>query len=116
MEFKNLTETQKLPVLGLGTWRMGGERERDTSKDAECIAGIKKALELGYTHIDTAELYGLGHAEELVAQAIKAVDRKKLFITNLINLKIIVGLQYYRTVKFFILGILVHFRHFRHFP
>ncbi len=55
---------------------------RDTSEDAEGIAAIKKAIELGYLHIDTAEMYGAGHSEELVGLAIKDFDRESLFITT----------------------------------
>lgn len=72
-----------LPVLGLGTWRMGGVEERDFSNDDERdIAAIKAAIELGLTHIDTAEFYAAGHSEELVAQAIAGFDRENLFITS----------------------------------
>jgi diketogulonate reductase-like aldo/keto reductase len=82
MEYKNLTENTKIPVLGLGTWEIGGGMSRDTSKDKEGIAAIKKAVELGYNHIDTAEMYGGGHSEELVGLAINDFDRESLFITT----------------------------------
>jgi diketogulonate reductase-like aldo/keto reductase len=82
MEYKTLTDNIKLPILGLGTWEMGGDYRRDTKHDAEDIAAIKRAIAAGISHIDTAELYGDGHAEELVAQTIKSFDRKKLFITS----------------------------------
>ncbi len=82
MEYKNLTEHTKIPVLGLGTWEIGGRMKRDTSQDKESVAGIKKAVELGYTHIDTAEMYGAGHSEELVGFAIKDIERESLFITT----------------------------------
>jgi diketogulonate reductase-like aldo/keto reductase len=54
----------------------------DTSKDVESIAAIRCAIGLGYTHIDTAEMYGAGHSEELVGLAIKDFDRDSLFITT----------------------------------
>lgn len=74
----------ELPVLGLGTWRMGGEGRGAPSrlKDREEIAAIKAVLNMGITHIDTAEMYGGGHAEELVAEAIRDLDRESLFITS----------------------------------
>jgi len=71
-----------IPVLGLGTWEIGGGMSRDTSRDSEGIAAIKKAIELGYTHIDTAEMYGAGHSEELIGFAISDFDRESLFITT----------------------------------
>jgi diketogulonate reductase-like aldo/keto reductase len=54
----------------------------DTSRDDESIAALKKAIEFGYTHIDTAEMYGAGHSEELIGIAIKDFDRESLFITT----------------------------------
>jgi len=83
MKFKKLIDDVELPVLGLGTWKMGGDANNvDTRKDDQCIDAIKRAIEMGYTHIDTAEIYAKGHAEELVAEAIKDVDRKNIFITT----------------------------------
>ena len=85
MESKRLTSTTKIPVIGLGTWTMGGERETDTSQDNEDIHAIRAAIELGITHIDTAEMYGGGHSEELVGEAISGFDRKGLFITTKVS-------------------------------
>jgi len=55
----------KVPVFGLGTWRMG---ERTSARAAE-VAALKLGLELGVRLIDTAEMYGEGVAEEIVGQA-----------------------------------------------
>ncbi len=82
MEYENLSKQTKIPVLGLGTWEIGGGMSRNTSEDAEGVTAIKKAIELGYTHIDTAEMYGAGHSEELVGLAINDLDRESLFITT----------------------------------
>jgi diketogulonate reductase-like aldo/keto reductase len=72
----------EIPTLGLGTWGFGGFRETDASKDTESIKAIESALEMGYRHIDTAEIYGAGHTEELIAKAIKGFAREKLLITS----------------------------------
>ncbi len=82
MDHKTLNGNFQIPVLGLGTWGIGGFREADYSKDKEATQAIKDAIELGYSHIDTAELYGAGHTEELVGNAIKDLDRLKLIITG----------------------------------
>lgn len=82
MEFKSLTKSQKIPVLGLGTWHMGGDMMPDYSEDDKYVQAIKYAISKGITHIDTAEIYSGGHAEELIGMATKKVDRKKLFITS----------------------------------
>jgi diketogulonate reductase-like aldo/keto reductase len=61
---------------------MGGRETPDKMRDPETITAIRMAVELGLTHIDTAEYYGAGHAEELVGEAIQDTDRKSLFITS----------------------------------
>jgi len=72
-----------LPVLGFGTWKMGkGSVYGPSSLDSESIKVIKSAIENGIIHIDTAELYGDGYVEELVAKAVSNIDRDKLFITS----------------------------------
>ena len=81
MEYKSISNI-KIPSLGLGTWLIGGDKEADYSDDKNAIKAIKTAIELGYNHIDTAELYGNGHCEELIGEAIKDFDRKQLFITS----------------------------------
>jgi len=60
-----------LPVLGLGTWRFGESR---AARAAE-VASVRKAIELGYRLIDTAEMYGEGGAEEVVGAALDAAIR-----------------------------------------
>ena len=55
-----------MPVLGLGTWRMGESPRRR----AEELDALKHGLDLGYPMIDTAELYGDGGAEEIVGEAL----------------------------------------------
>src|SRR5262245_12285341 len=60
-----------MPVLGLGTWRMGESgRRRGDELDA-----LKHGLDLGYPMIDTAEMYGEGVAEEIVGEAIRGRAR-----------------------------------------
>jgi len=72
-----------MPIFGMGTWRMGGDYHYDPSNDDEAdIRAIRAAIEIGITHIDTAETYAEGHAERLVGQAIKGYDREKLFIVS----------------------------------
>lgn len=55
-----------VPALGLGTWRLG---ESARSRSAE-VAALRRAFELGYRLIDTAEMYGEGGAEQVVGQAL----------------------------------------------
>jgi diketogulonate reductase-like aldo/keto reductase len=84
MKFKFLGKTkEKIPVLGMGTWKMGGEWNLPNfSKDKEEIKALKFGLKLGMRFIDTAEAYGGGHAEELVGKAIKG---EKVFIATKVS-------------------------------
>jgi diketogulonate reductase-like aldo/keto reductase len=80
---KKLKNGFEIPVFGLGTWRMGGEMEYNPQNDDEAdIQAIKNAIDKGITHIDTAQNYAEGHAEQFVGQAIKGYDRSKLFIVT----------------------------------
>src|ERR1700757_4809891 len=56
----------EMPVFGIGTWRMGESRRIR----AQELDAIKYAIELGYPMIDTAEMYGNGEAEQIVAEAL----------------------------------------------
>lgn len=85
MDYKDLPGGFRIPVLGLGTWKIGGGREPDYSKDDEEVEIIKQAILTGYTHIDTAEIYGGGHTEELVGTAITEFNRSKLFLTTKVS-------------------------------
>jgi len=82
MEYRELLEGVQIPVLGLGTWEMGGGMIPDHSRDREEIEALRTGIELGMTHIDTAEMYAAGHSEELVGEAIKPYKRSDLFITT----------------------------------
>lgn len=80
MKTRTLPNGQAIPILGFGTWRLGGSMKPDTSHDEQVIQALETAIELGYTHLDTAEMYGGGHTEELVGQAIRKFDRSQLQI------------------------------------
>lgn len=81
--WKTIAGGFSMPVLGQGTWRLGGVSERDPENDdARDVAVIRRALDAGLPHIDTAEMYAGGHAEELVGEAIRGVERSRLFLTG----------------------------------
>ncbi|MBI1326734.1 MAG: hypothetical protein GC136_03730 [Alphaproteobacteria bacterium] len=80
---KKLRMGFELPVLGLGTWMMGGDINRDpNNNDAADIKAIETAIDFGITHIDTAEIYAAGFAEKITGQGIKKFDRKTLTIAS----------------------------------
>ena len=68
---------ERVPALGQGTWHMGENRRRT----AEEAAAVRLGIELGMTLIDTAEMYGSGGAEEMVARAAEGL-RDDLFIVS----------------------------------
>jgi len=82
MEYKELSNGQKIPTIGMGTLGIGGTFKADASKQDEEIKTIQEGIKLGLTHIDTAEVYGNGLTEKEIGIAIKNFDRKKLFITT----------------------------------
>ena len=85
METKELSITGvQMPVIGMGTWKLGGSFASDYSHDQQAIESLKAGIELGLILIDTAELYGTGHSEELVGEAVKRV-RDKVFIATKVS-------------------------------
>lgn len=74
----------KLPKIGFGTWRIGGEGSPNPTLEEASLTALHTALEVGYTHFDTAETYAAGHCEELIGRAIREAGKKRedLFITT----------------------------------
>jgi diketogulonate reductase-like aldo/keto reductase len=66
---------REVPVLGQGTWNM----ERDDR--AQAIAALRRGLDLGMSHVDTAEMYGDGEVEKMVGEAI-AGRRDEVFLAS----------------------------------
>ena len=64
-----------VPVIGQGTWYQEGD------DPATALAALRKGLGLGMTHVDTAEMYGSGAAEEIVGEAI-AGRRDEVFLVS----------------------------------
>jgi diketogulonate reductase-like aldo/keto reductase len=72
-----LPSGERVPAFGQGTWHMGEDRRRA----AEEATALRLGIELGTTLIDTAEMYGNGRAEEIVAEAAQG-ERDRLFIVS----------------------------------
>ena len=77
LQYVTLRSGERVPALGQGTWHMGEARRRA----ADEAAAVRLGIELGMTLIDTAEMYGGGGAEEMVARAAEGV-RDDLFIVS----------------------------------
>lgn len=70
------TLAHSIPTIGQGTWQMP-----ETGKARqEAVAAIRRGIELGMTHIDTAEMYG--RAEELIAESLDGLNREQLFVVS----------------------------------
>ena len=67
----------EIPVLGQGTWMIEG----DQLQERKAIEALRLGLDLGLSHIDTAEMYGNGRAEELVGEAI-STRRSEVFLVS----------------------------------
>jgi diketogulonate reductase-like aldo/keto reductase len=70
----------KVPVLGLGTWKMGEDRRRR----ADEVAALRLGVDLGMTLIDTAEMYADGGAEEVVREAIEGRRGEVLLVSKVL--------------------------------
>jgi diketogulonate reductase-like aldo/keto reductase len=68
----------QVPTIGQGTWDMPetGPRLREAQR------AIRRGIELGMTHVDTAEMYGSGRVEELIGTALQGIPRDRYFIAT----------------------------------
>jgi diketogulonate reductase-like aldo/keto reductase len=76
-----------IPKIGFGMWRIGGDSYPDPKLDSVSLDALRTALEVGYTHFDTAEGYAAGHSEELLGRAVRETNTKRenLFITTKVS-------------------------------
>src|SRR4051812_41058551 len=91
-ETKTKIKTKKLgnsdlfiTPVGFGAWAIGGsgwEFGWGEQDDKQSVAAIHRALDLGINWIDTAAVYGLGHSEEIVGQAIKGRPERPFIFTK----------------------------------
>jgi len=77
MKTVQLPDGERVPALGQGTWRMGENK----SARADEVEALRLGIDLGMTLIDTAEMYGDGGAEKVVADAI-AGQRDRVFVVT----------------------------------
>ena len=71
----------ELSVIGMGSYALGGpgwEYGWGPQDDQDSIDAYHRALELGINWIDTAPAYGLGHAEDVLARALKTVRQRPI--------------------------------------
>lgn len=70
--------SRRVPLLGLGTWMLEqGDR-------AAAIAALRRGIDLGMAHVDTAEMYGSGKAEEIVGEALDGIRDRVFLVTKVL--------------------------------
>ncbi len=85
MELRQLGNSEMwLTPIGFGAWAIGGGNwafSWGPQDDNASIAAIRKAIDLGINWIDTAAIYGLGHSETIVGEAVKQSPVKPFLFT-----------------------------------
>ena len=82
MKYKQMGSSGlKVSVVSHGTWAIGGAGWGEVD-DGRSIETIRKAVDLGINLIDTAPVYGMGHAEEIVGKAVKGIRDKVVIATK----------------------------------
>lgn len=83
----------EIPRLGMGTWTIGGQFWSGEQPlgwgevdDRDSVASIRKAVDLGIRYFDTADVYGCGHAEELLAEALGRTGEDIMISTKFGNM------------------------------
>ena len=83
MRYRDIGTTRKISKIGLGTWQFGsrewGYGQRYAGQEAHAI--VRRALELGVTLFDTAEIYGFGRSERILGAAL-GDDRESVFLAT----------------------------------
>jgi aryl-alcohol dehydrogenase-like predicted oxidoreductase len=86
MRYVELDLPKKISVIGLGTWQFGAREWGYGSgyDTGEAAAIVKRALDLGVTLFDTAEMYGFGRSERILGEALRAggADPERLFLAS----------------------------------
>lgn len=92
----------RLTPIGFGAWAIGGgnwEFAWGPQDDSQSVAAIHRALDLGINWIDTAAIYGLGHSEEIVGQAVKTWPGPKPFVFTKCSMRWHADRSIYRSLK-----------------
>ncbi|MHA1321123.1 MAG: aldo/keto reductase [Promethearchaeota archaeon] len=71
---------EQIPILGQGTWGIKSRKGKDYYESWK--KSLRKGIELGLSHLDTAEIYGFGTSEKVVGDIISEYNRDDLFITS----------------------------------
>ncbi|MGE5430320.1 MAG: aldo/keto reductase [Syntrophomonadaceae bacterium] len=82
MRYKKLCKNgPEVSVISFGAWAIGG-RDWGKTDDNQSIAAINEALERGVNFLDTADVYGFGHSEALIAKVLKEHGKNGIFVAT----------------------------------
>jgi len=82
---KELVSTgERIRVVGMGTYGIGGRTAPDRPLNTEAVTALKLGFSLGMRFVDTAEMYGAGHSEELVGQAVRG-SHSEMFVATKVS-------------------------------
>lgn len=83
MKMKSVTATDlEFSAVGFGCWAAGGSAIWTGTDDANSIQAIRRAIELGITFFDVAPVYGFGHAETILGQALRGQRQNVVIATK----------------------------------
>ena len=83
MEYRNIGKSDlRVSVVGFGAWQAGGRGWGTDFTDDDIIKAMKYGFENGVNYIDTAEIYGNGHSEEVISRAIEGYRREDIIIAT----------------------------------
>lgn len=86
MKYRELGKTGlQVSEVSLGLWAIGGDAWGPV-QDHDSLAAIQRAWELGVNFFDTADVYGRGHSEEILAQFLKTVPREQVYVATKVGL------------------------------
>src|SRR5919199_2731667 len=86
MKYRTLGKTGlRVSEVSLGLWAIGGDAWGPV-EDRDSLDAIRRAWELGVNFFDTADVYGHGHSEEILAQFIKTVPRERVYVATKVGL------------------------------
>lgn len=81
MEYRQLGRTDmRISTISFGAWAIGGTW--GTVKDDESLAALHRAIDLGVNFIDTADVYGDGHSERLIARLRKERPSERIYVAT----------------------------------
>ncbi len=83
MEYKNIGKSDlRVSVVGFGAWQAGGRGWGTDFSDSDIVKAMKYGFENGVNYIDTAEIYGSGHSEEVISKALEGYRREDIIIAT----------------------------------